>query len=71
MINRGNKPQMAILREQGVNGHIEMAAAFDRAEFESIDITMSDLAEGRRHLEDYQGFCGLRRFLIWRCIGCW
>lgn len=60
MLNSGAKPKMAILREQGVNGHIEMAAAFDSAGFESIDVTMSDLAEGRRQLEDYQGFvaCG-------------
>ncbi|MFT5259914.1 MAG: phosphoribosylformylglycinamidine synthase [Saprospiraceae bacterium] len=60
MINKGEKPKIAILREQGVNGQIEMAAAFDRAEFDSIDVTMSDLAEGRKQLNDFQGFvaCG-------------
>ncbi len=60
MLNTRDKPQVAILREQGVNGQIEMAAAFDRAGFESIDVTMSDLAEGRKRLNQFQGFvaCG-------------
>ncbi len=56
----GVRPPMAILREQGVNGHVEMAAAFDRAGFEAIDVHMSDLLEGRRHLADFKGLvaCG-------------
>ncbi|MEE9447723.1 MAG: phosphoribosylformylglycinamidine synthase [Arenicellales bacterium] len=60
MINTGTAPKMAILREQGVNGQIEMAAAFDRAGFDAIDVTMSDLAEGRQTLDNFQGFvaCG-------------
>ena len=59
-INTGARPRMAILREQGVNGQIEMAAAFDRAGFASIDVHMSDIIEGRRSLQDFQGMvaCG-------------
>lgn len=59
-INRGEKPQVAILREQGVNGHVEMAAAFDRAGFTAVDVHMSDLLAGRRSLEEFKGLaaCG-------------
>ena len=59
-INTGTRPQIAILREQGVNGQIEMAAAFDRAGFASIDVHMSDIIEGRHSLQDFQGMvaCG-------------
>ncbi len=59
-INSGAKPRMAILREQGVNGQIEMAAAFDRAGFETIDVHMSDIISGRLTLADFQGLvaCG-------------
>lgn len=59
-INTGARPQIAILREQGVNGQIEMAAAFDRAGFASIDVHMSDIIEGRRSLQAFQGMvaCG-------------
>jgi phosphoribosylformylglycinamidine synthase len=54
------KPKIAILREQGVNGHVEMAAAFDRAGFTSIDVHMSDIINGRARLSDYSGLvaCG-------------
>lgn len=54
------KPRMAILREQGVNGQIEMAAAFAKAGFESVDVHMSDIREGRVSLADFQGMvaCG-------------
>ena len=51
-----DKPKVAIFREQGVNGHIEMAAAFDRAGFTSIDVHMSDIISGRVNLD---GFAGL------------
>jgi phosphoribosylformylglycinamidine synthase single chain form len=51
----GARPRVAILREQGVNGQIEMAAAFTRAGFEAIDIHMTDLIEGRRDLADCRG----------------
>ena len=59
-INTGARPKVAILREQGVNGQIEMAAAFDRAGFEAFDVHMSDLINGRFKLEDFKGFaaCG-------------
>ncbi|MCZ6888723.1 MAG: phosphoribosylformylglycinamidine synthase, partial [Gammaproteobacteria bacterium] len=51
-VNRA-KPRVAILREQGVNGQVEMAAAFHRAGFESVDVHMSDLFEGRADLADF------------------
>lgn len=53
-------PKMAILREEGVNGHIEMAAAFTLAGFEAIDVHMTDLLEGRVNLDDFKGLvaCG-------------
>ena len=54
------RPKMAILREQGVNGHIEMAAAFALAGFDCVDVHMSDLIAGRVDLADFQGLvaCG-------------
>ncbi|HTE16674.1 MAG TPA: phosphoribosylformylglycinamidine synthase, partial [Burkholderiales bacterium] len=54
------RPRVAILREQGVNGHIEMAAAFDRAGFAAFDVHMSDIIAGRVSLADFKGFaaCG-------------
>ncbi|WP_409306516.1 phosphoribosylformylglycinamidine synthase [Pectobacterium sp. B1J-3] len=54
------RPKVAVLREQGVNSHIEMAAAFHRAGFDAIDIHMSDLLAGRRDLQDFQALvaCG-------------
>ncbi|MEE8338794.1 MAG: phosphoribosylformylglycinamidine synthase, partial [Xanthomonadales bacterium] len=60
MIATGARPHVAILREQGVNGHVEMAAAFDQAGFTSVDVHMSDLLEGRRSLDSFAGFvaCG-------------
>ncbi len=60
MISAGVRPAMAILREQGVNGQIEMANAFHRAGFESVDVHMSDLIEGRVDLERFKGLvaCG-------------
>ncbi|WP_394229431.1 phosphoribosylformylglycinamidine synthase [Shewanella colwelliana] len=59
-ILKGVAPKMAILREQGVNSHLEMAAAFDRAGFESRDVHMSDILAGRINLEEFQGLaaCG-------------
>lgn len=54
------KPKMAILREQGVNGHVEMAAAFALAGFESMDVHMTDLLSGRVDLAQFNGVvaCG-------------
>jgi phosphoribosylformylglycinamidine synthase len=59
-IAKGVRPPIAILREQGVNGEIEMAAAFDRAGFEAHDVHMSDIIAGRVSLESFRGLaaCG-------------
>jgi phosphoribosylformylglycinamidine synthase len=59
-VARGARPRIAILREQGVNGHVEMAAAFTRAGFDAYDVHMSDLATGRHTLGEFRGFaaCG-------------
>src|SRR5437763_4091962 len=54
-IATGARPSVAILREQGVNGHVEMAAAFDRAGFDAYDVHMTDLMQGRRSLADFKG----------------
>ena len=56
----GGRPKIAILREQGVNGHVEMAAAFDRAGFAAVDVHMSDIIGGRVTLADFKGLaaCG-------------
>jgi phosphoribosylformylglycinamidine synthase len=55
-----NRPKMAILREQGINGHIEMGAAFERAGFTSVDVHMTDLHSGRVNLANFSGLvaCG-------------
>ena len=52
-IAKGVKPKVAILREQGVNSHLEMAAAFTRAGFDAIDVHMSDVLSGRITLEQF------------------
>ncbi|MCU4304998.1 phosphoribosylformylglycinamidine synthase [Acinetobacter ursingii] len=54
------RPNMVILREQGVNGHVEMAAAFDKVGFNTVDVHMSDLLAGRVDLQDFEGLvaCG-------------
>jgi phosphoribosylformylglycinamidine synthase len=54
------RPRVAILREQGVNGQVEMAAAFDRAGFEAVDVHMTDLISGAITLGDFRGLaaCG-------------
>ena len=59
-IANGRLPAVAILREQGVNGHIEMAAAFERAGFHVVDVHMSDIISGRRSLAAFRGLaaCG-------------
>ena len=59
-ISKGVKPKVAVLREQGVNSHVEMAAAFDRAGFAAIDVHMSDLMTGRYNLNDFNAMvaCG-------------
>ncbi|MCL7715557.1 phosphoribosylformylglycinamidine synthase [Stenotrophomonas mori] len=59
-IASGARPKVAILREQGVNGQIEMANIFERAGFDAYDVHMSDLIEGRTRLSDFRGLaaCG-------------
>jgi phosphoribosylformylglycinamidine synthase len=59
-IKKNLRPQIAVLREQGVNGQVEMAAAFDRAGFSAIDVHMSDILAGRVDLEEFKGLvaCG-------------
>ena len=59
-ISKGIAPKVAILREQGVNSHGEMAAAFNRAGFTCVDVHMSDVLSGRVKLDDFKGFaaCG-------------
>jgi phosphoribosylformylglycinamidine synthase len=55
-----SRPKVAILREQGVNSHVEMAYAFTEAGFEAFDVHMTDLQTGRAKLEDFKGVvaCG-------------
>ena len=59
-IATGARPRIAILREQGVNGQVEMAAAFDRAGFDAFDVHMSDIIVGHVALDGFAGFaaCG-------------
>jgi len=59
-INQGARPRVAILREQGVNGQVEMAAAFERAGFAPVDVHMTDIITGRISLPAFQGVaaCG-------------
>ena len=59
-LSLGARPRIAVLREQGVNGQIEMAAAFDRAGFEAVDVHMTDILSGRTTLEAFKGLvaCG-------------
>ena len=59
-INKGARPAIAVLREQGVNGQQEMAVAFDRAGFKAVDVHMTDIVSGRTKLADFNGLvaCG-------------
>jgi phosphoribosylformylglycinamidine synthase len=59
-INVGAKPRLAVLREQGVNGQYEMAAAFHRAGFEAVDVHMQDILDGSEDLSSFRGLaaCG-------------
>ncbi|MBN8791394.1 MAG: phosphoribosylformylglycinamidine synthase [Stenotrophomonas nitritireducens] len=59
-IATGARPKVAVLREQGVNGQIEMANIFERAGFDAFDVHMSDLIAGRVQLDDFRGIaaCG-------------
>jgi phosphoribosylformylglycinamidine synthase len=66
--NRG-RPRVAILREQGVNGHVEMAAAFDRAGFTAVDVHMSDILSGRTGLRDFVGLAACGGFSFGDVLG--
>ncbi|MNY84803.1 Phosphoribosylformylglycinamidine synthase [compost metagenome] len=59
-VNVAAKPRVAVLREQGVNSHVEMAYAFTEAGFEAVDVHMTDLQSGRAQLADFAGVvaCG-------------
>jgi phosphoribosylformylglycinamidine synthase len=59
-INVGAKPKVVVLREQGVNGQIEMGAVFDRARFDAIDVHMTDLISGQVNLDSFNALvaCG-------------
>ena len=59
-LNRGARPKIAILREQGINGHIEMAAAFTKSGFDASDVHMSEILSGKTSLKQFQGLaaCG-------------
>jgi phosphoribosylformylglycinamidine synthase len=69
MIATGAKPRVAIVREQGVNGQIEMAAAFMRAGFEAIDVHMTDLIAGRADLSDCRGAVAIGGFSFGDVLG--
>ena len=68
-IARGVRPSMAILREQGVNGQLEMAAAFERAGFRAQDVTMSDIIDGRVSLKDFAGVAACGGFSFGDVLG--
>jgi len=59
-VSHNNRPRVAILREQGVNGHVEMAAAFSQAGFESVDVHLNDIINQQVSLRDFSGLvaCG-------------
>ncbi|MDQ6992162.1 MAG: phosphoribosylformylglycinamidine synthase subunit PurQ, partial [Mariprofundus sp.] len=61
------RPKMAVLREQGVNGQVEMAAAFDRAGFDCSDVHMSDIIAGRISLAAFQGLVAAAVFRSVMC----
>ena len=63
------RPRVAILREQGVNGHVEMAAAFDAGGFDAFDVHMSDLASGRASLSEFTGLAACGGFSFGDVLG--
>ena len=66
---RRTRPRVAILREQGVNGHVEMAAAFDASGFDAFDVHMSDLANGSVSLRDFVGLAACGGFSFGDVLG--
>jgi len=65
----GKRPSVAVLREQGVNGQVEMAAAFDRAGFQAVDVHMSDILSGRRTLEEFHALAACGGFSFGDVLG--
>ncbi|MET3137160.1 phosphoribosylformylglycinamidine synthase [Undibacterium sp. GrIS 1.2] len=68
-INTGARPRVAILREQGVNSHIETAYVMHKAGFESVDVHMSDLIAGRARLADFKGLMAVGGFSYGDVLG--
>lgn len=68
-VSRGARPPIAILRDQGVNGEVEMAAAFDRAGFDAHDVHMSDIIEGRVSLNDFPALAACGGFSFGDVLG--
>jgi len=68
-IASGARPRVAVLREQGVNGQVEMAAAFDRAGFDAFDVHMSDIISGRVSLAQFKGFAAAGGFSYGDVLG--
>ncbi len=69
LVARGARPKIAILRDQGVNGEVEMAAAFDRAGFDAHDVHMSDVIGGRVSLADFQAMAACGGFSFGDVLG--
>jgi phosphoribosylformylglycinamidine synthase len=65
----GDRPRVAILREQGVNGQTEMAAAFDRAGFDSVDVHMTDILSGGLDLSSFKGLAACGGFSFGDVLG--
>ena len=68
-ISSGNRPRVAVLREQGCNSQVEMAWAFDKAGFEVMDVHMTDLISGRTRLDDMQGLVAVGGFSYGDVLG--
>ena len=69
MIATGARPRVAVLREQGVNGQVEMAAALTRAGFDAFDVHMTDLISGRHRLDDFKGLAACGGFAYGDVLG--
>jgi len=68
-LNLAARPKVAILREQGVNSHVETAYAMHRAGFEAVDVHMSDLIAGRARLDDFKGLIAVGGFSYGDVLG--
>src|SRR3569832_1546294 len=68
-IASGARPRVAILREQGVNSHVETAYAMHKSGFAAIDVHMSDLLAGRANLQDFKGVIAVGGFSYGDVLG--